>query len=269
MPKIRIDKLIMYYELQGQGDPLVLITGLGSNATIWFRQLPALSEHYKVLAFDNRGTGRTAKPEYEYTISQMAYDTRYLMDALQMEPAHVFGFSMGGMIAQELALQWPEAVKSLVLGCTFAGGPHSIRAGQEIVSYQRPAGPGVDRFEENMQASWRLLYSPEWIEKNRDLLMQRANELKDLRTPPEFFARQVGAITKHDTFDRLSQIKVPTLIITGDQDELMPPQNARILNERIPNSELVVLPGAGHYFFIEFADETNAHILRFLHSVKD
>ena len=267
MPKIRIDKLIMYYELQGQGDPVVLISGLGSNATIWFKQLPALSEHYKVLAFDNRGAGRTAKPEYEYTISQLAYDTRYLMDALQMEPAHIFGFSMGGMIAQEIALQWPEAVKSLVLGCTFAGGPHSIRAGQEIASYLRPAGPGVQRFEENMHASWLLLYSEEWIAANHDLLMQRANELKDLRTAPEFFARQVDAVAKHDTFDRLDKIKVPTLILTGDKDQLMPPQNSRLLNERIPNSQLVVLPGAGHYFFVEFAEETNAHILRFWHSI--
>ncbi|MEX2237703.1 MAG: alpha/beta hydrolase [Dehalococcoidia bacterium] len=261
MPKIRIDKLIMYYEKHGAGDSLVLITGLGSNATIWFRQVPALSEHYQLLTFDNRGSGRTAKPQYEYRISEMAYDTRHLMDAVAMEPAHVFGFSMGGMIAQELAIRYPDSVKSLVLGCTFSGG-------QEMVGYRRPAGPGVESFEESMEASWRLLYSEEFIAGNKDMLMERARTLAELRPEPEFFERQVGAITRHDTFDRLPQIKVPTLIITGDADLLMPARNSTILHERIPNSELVTIAGAGHYFFIEKAEETNAHILRFLHSVE-
>jgi pimeloyl-ACP methyl ester carboxylesterase len=268
MPKIRIDKLVMYYETQGNGNPLVLISGLGSNATVWYRQVPALAEHYKVLTFDNRGAGRTARPEYEYTIPELAYDTRFLMDALAMEPAHVFGFSMGGMVAQELALQWPEAVRSLVLGCTFCGGPHAIRAQQEIASYARPAGPASQSFEEDMEASWKLIYSDQFIADNHDFLMKRARELADLRMPPEFFARQVGAIARHDTFHRLQEIQVPTLIITGNADPLMPPANSTILHQQIPNSELVVLPGASHYFFIERAEETNAHVLRFLHQVE-
>ncbi|MEX2237701.1 MAG: alpha/beta fold hydrolase [Dehalococcoidia bacterium] len=99
MPKIRIDKLIMYYEKHGAGDSLVLITGLGSNATIWFRQVPALSEHYQLLTFDNRGSGRTAKPQYEYRISEMAYDTRHLMDAVAMEPAHFITRYLGDYLA--------------------------------------------------------------------------------------------------------------------------------------------------------------------------
>ena len=127
MPTAKINGINIYYEVHGAGDPLLLIMGLGANATAWEAQIPALNREYKVIAFDNRGSGRSDKPTVMYSMRQMADDAVLLLDQLGVAAAHVFGMSMGGMIAQELTLQHPARVKSLVLGATMAG-----RAGRGV-----------------------------------------------------------------------------------------------------------------------------------------
>ena len=129
MPILKANGIHIYYETHGAGDPLLLIMGLGANSTAWFLQVPEFSKHYQVIAFDNRGAGRSDKPNEPYTIMQMADDAAGLMEELGVQSAHVFGMSLGGMIAQELTLRHPARVRTLVLGGTMAGGPQAIRAG--------------------------------------------------------------------------------------------------------------------------------------------
>ena len=132
MPRIKVQDIDLYYEIHGEGYPMVLIRGLGSNADHWYTQTPVFSSRYRVVSFDNRGIGRSDKPNEPYTISMMADDTVGLMDALGISRAHILALSMGGMIAQEIALKYPEKVESLVLACTHCGGKHAISASEEI-----------------------------------------------------------------------------------------------------------------------------------------
>src|SRR5574341_2228297 len=131
MARTHVNGIDMYYEVHGSGEPLVLIMGLGANTTAWYRQIPVFSREYQVIVFDNRGAGRSDKPNEPYSMGQMADDAHGLMDALGVESAHVFGMSLGGMIAQELVLRYPERVRNLVLGGTMSGGPSAIFAGPE------------------------------------------------------------------------------------------------------------------------------------------
>ena len=139
MPVVQANEIEIYYEEHGSGEPLLLIMGWGGNTATWNPQLEGLAEQYRVIAFDNRGAGRTKAPDSPYTIPQMAADTAGLLHALGVPKAHVFGISMGGMVAQELALGYPELVGSLILGCTSAGG--STAAGADPAQEHLAAVP--------------------------------------------------------------------------------------------------------------------------------
>ncbi|MCJ7509284.1 MAG: alpha/beta hydrolase [Dehalococcoidia bacterium] len=262
MPEVRVNDIQLYYEVHGQGEPLVLIMGLGTNAHGWDLQIPTFSREFRVVAFDNRGCGRSDKPASSYSIRMFADDTVGLMDALGIASAHVYGVSMGGMIAQELALSYPQRVWTLVLGATSCGGPQAIDGPPEnlalMVSISR-LGP-----EEAAEKTLPLLYSGEFIDQKRQKLIARALAQAELRSPPEAFARQLQAIMRHDAYDRLPQLRCPTLIILGSEDKIIPAENSSILAGRIPGAELVVLPKAGHGYVVERAEESNAIVLDFL-----
>ena len=135
MPKVKVGDINIYYEIHGEGEPLVLIMGYGGNSGQWFRQIPGLTKEYRVIVFDNRGTGRSDKPDISYTMETMAGDVAGLLDAIDIPAAHVYGVSMGGMIAQHVALNYPEKVKGLVLGCTTCGGEqHSVVPDAEVMT---------------------------------------------------------------------------------------------------------------------------------------
>jgi 3-oxoadipate enol-lactonase len=270
MPVTRVNDINMYYEIHGEGDPLILIMGLGGDHFRWFRILPLLAENFKVLTFDNRGVGKTDKPDISYTMKMMSDDVAVLMDAVGIDKAHSFGISLGGMIAQNFALLHPDRIISLMLGCTFCGGKYTVS--------NEGTGPGVldpslietmlpeERAVEMMPA----LYSREFIDNNQDFVDIQIEYARN--NPPDIvgYRRQLGAAGTHDTYDRLPEIKLPTLVIAGDADALIPAENSRIIASRIPDSELVILEGMGHGFYTEANEETARILTAFMkrHSLR-
>ncbi len=262
MPKAKVNDIELYHEERGQGEPLLLIMGLGASTLSWSEQIPVLSREFRVIAFDNRGAGRSDKPAVRYSIALFADDTVGLMDVLGIDSAHVYGQSMGGFIAQELALRYPQRVRTLVLGSTSCGGRQAV-----IASPENLTAVGMMNVLSPREAAERglpLLYSEAFIARHHDALIQRSLRDAELRPPPDAFGRQVQAAIRHNTFDRLPDIRCPTLILTGDDDKVVPADNSRILAERIPGAELAVLPGAGHGYLLEKAAESNAIVLEFL-----
>jgi pimeloyl-ACP methyl ester carboxylesterase len=262
VPTIKVNDIQLYYEVQGQGEPLVLIMGLGANTHGWDMQIPAFSSEFQVVVFDNRGSGRSDKPASRYTIRLFADDTAGLMDALGIASAHVYGQSMGGFIAQELALSPPQRVRTLVLGSTSCGGRQAVAALPEDLALMAtlPSLSPQDAAEKSLP----LGYSDEFIARNREELIARALAEAELRAPPDAFGRQAQAAVRHKAYDRLPQIRCPTLVISGSEDKIVPVDNSRILAERIPGAELVVLPKAGHGYLVECAEESNTIVLDFL-----
>jgi pimeloyl-ACP methyl ester carboxylesterase len=258
----RVNGVTLYYEVHGKGDPLLLIMGLGANATGWSSQVPSFSREYQVIAFDNRGAGRSDKPNEPYSMDQMADDAHGLLDELGVGPAHVFGMSLGGMIAQELMLRHPRHVRSLILGGTMAGGPTALFAGPEVVQhFISLAGMPL---AQAVEAGLALLYSADYIAKNKGELVRRSLLNAYLMAPMYAIQRQFMAVVGFNTFGRLSEIKVPTLVLTGTADRVMPAQNSRVLAEGIPGAHLVEFEGAGHGFLVECAEQVNSTALDFL-----
>ena len=251
-----------YYEIIGQGEPLVMIRGLGSNADHWYPQLPVLSKHYRVLVFDNRGIARTSDMDGPYSIRGMADDTVGLMDAVGFEKAHILGLSMGGMIAQEIALNYPQRVKGLILGVTHCGGEKQVPPTEEITNiFNAMIQEGTD---EAKRAAAAVLFAPETLEKRPELAAQYAEVSLRQPVPAEILTKQRNAVQEFNTWDRLPQITAPTLILGADQDVLIPSENSKILAERIPNAELVIVKGGGHQILIEQSDACNQAVLSFL-----
>ena len=262
MTTAEINGIEIYYEVHGSGEPLLLVMGLGANATGWYAQIPAFSKEYRVIAFDNRGAGRSEKPNEPYTMPQMAEDAIGVLDAVGAGSAHVFGMSLGGMIAQELALRHPERVKTLILGGTMCGGRKATFAGPQLVR-QFMALAGLP-LEQAAEKGLTLLYSDGFIARNSGRLVERALSVSHLTPPIHALQRQFTAVIGFNTYDRLSAIHVPTLVLVGTADGIIPPANSRVLAETIPGARLVEFKGAGHGFLVECADEVNAVVLDFL-----
>ncbi len=266
MPVVHVGDINIYYEIHGEGEPLVLIMGYGGNSGQWFRQIPGLAQKYRVISFDNRGTGRSDKPDISYTMEMMASDVAGLLEALSITAAHVYGVSMGGMIAQHVALNHPEKVISLVLGCTTCGGEqHSVVPDAEAMTLLFDM-ERMQRLtpEEMIKETMPFLCSQEFIDNNPDVIRQFTKNSMEYVTPLHTYTRQAEAIMGHDTYDLLPDIKVPTLVIAGDADRIVPAGNSKIIASRIPNAKLVILEGMGHGFFIEAAEKANKVIIDFL-----
>jgi pimeloyl-ACP methyl ester carboxylesterase len=254
----------MYYEDHGPRDAeaFLLIMGFTANATAWFRHIPRLAELYRVVAFDNRGAGRSESPEMAaYTMPQMADDAIALLDHLGIARAHVWGVSMGGMIAQEVALRHPDRVNTLILGCTGPGGAKNVDIKPEdMAEFFRM---GTLPAEEAIIAGLPMLYSQGYIDANRDEIIERARGLMDLRAKPEGRQRQMMGIMQHDTYARLAEIKTPTLITTGTGDRICNPENSSVLAGAIPGARLVEYEGAGHGYIAERFEEDLANVMEF------
>jgi len=262
MSKIEVNGINIYYEIHGRGEPLVLIMGLRRNAEWWYCQLPTLSEHFQVLVFDNRGAGRSDQPDGDYSISLFADDTAALMKGLGLSSAHVLGISMGGYIAQELAINYPEMVQGLILGCTGPGGSQAVLMSPERLT-KFIANKGLSP-EDILLKDMDIYFSKRFIQERPEKIKEFVEISRRYYQPPESFLRQFAACQKHDTFERLHRITQPTLIMTGDDDPLVPPENSRILKEMIPQSRLEFFPAGRHCFFMEFAPLFNRQVISFL-----
>ena len=261
MPKININDCDIYYEVHGQGDPLVLIMGLRRNVEWWYHQVPALAEQFQVIIFDNRGAGRSDKPAMEYSIRLFADDTAGLMDALELPCAHILGYSMGGYIAQELALNTPSKVKNLILASTGCGGDRAVLMSPDrLEKFQANASL---KPEEILRKDMDIYFSDEFVAQNPEKIEEFIEISLRHHQPADAFFRQFDACLRHDTVDRLNHLAVPTLIMTGDDDPLVPPENSYILKELIPHAELVVFPGGHHCVMIEKSDQYNQKVIDF------
>jgi len=266
MPVIKVNGIDLYYEAQGEGEPLLLIMGYGSNSGHWFVILPRLAARFKTITFDNRGAGRSGKPEAPYTADMMVGDAVGLLDALGIESAHVFGVSMGGMIAQEIALRHPSRVKKLVLGCTSCGGNHAIGSTPEAKAFLFNPERAKLSDEERARSTVPWLWNQDFIDKHPEAVERYVKTTTQYPTPVHGYMSQANFVLLHDTYERLPQIEIPALVMTGARDRLIPPQNSRILASRIKGAELAVFEQAGHGFISDTADESSERIIRFLES---
>jgi pimeloyl-ACP methyl ester carboxylesterase len=262
MPYTAAPGFRMYYEEHGSGFPLLLINGLGSDHLEWLHQVPPFDAHFRVVVFDNRGTGMSDVPPGPYTTAQMADDAASLLRALGIGRAHVLGVSLGGMIAQEVALRHPERVEGLVLVCTGPGGELSVRPSPEAMAVFSLA-TGKDP-EAELRRMLPFLYTDACIRERPGEVEGFVRRRLDHPTPPEGYLSQLAAAVTHDASSRLEKIRARTLVITGDADRLVNRENSLRLAGRIPGARLVVLPGAPHRLFAETADAFNREVLRFL-----
>lgn len=260
----RVNGIDMYYRVQGAGEPLLMIMGLGANADWWYPSfLEPLAERFLVATFDNRGAGRTTQAPGPYSIPMMAEDAVGLMDHLGWPSAHVAGASMGGMIAQELALTYPGRVRKLVLMVTSCGGLESVPASPEVLGALAMPREGLSD-EDIARATLFLLFPPWFMEENPDLMEEVVRTNTQHPIAARCFMDQLNAILAWSAYSRLGELRHPALVITGSEDILIPPQNAHILAEAIPDSRLVEFEGGGHGLITQFPEGAAAEILSFL-----
>lgn len=267
MPFVRGDNagaVELYYEEAGEGVPVVLIGGLTSTLEIWVQQVPALAARHRIVCPDNRGSGRTrvAHDDGVRSLERWAGDIELLVDGLGFDRVHLVGASMGGMIVQEFALTRSDRLRSLVVMCSTAGGDSGVPIPEETLRVL-VAGQAPGATEEDQRAALRAIAHASSFERCPERL-QRYSADKDAwpHSPEELAHRQQG-MASWQSFDRLCDLDVPTLVMTGTADVLVPPGNSELLAERIPGAELVTFPDTGHVFMIESPDAVNAALLEF------
>lgn len=247
MPPARNATVSVHYESTGAGAPVLLVMGLGMNATGWWRTVPVLAAAgLRVLTFDNRGVGRSDRPAGPYTTAVMADDAITVLDATEVQRAHVYGISLGGMIAQEIALRHPDRIARLVLGATTPGGDGAIPAdGDTLEFFQRR---GQMPAEEAVWASVPYNYSTRTRAHHGDRIAQDIRQRLRYPIEPEPYAAQLAAALGHDAYDRLARIRAPTLVVHGQEDVMVPPSNGRLLASLIPDACLLELRAAAHLY---------------------
>jgi pimeloyl-ACP methyl ester carboxylesterase len=250
------------WERQGSGTPLLLIHGLGYARWGWEPVLRGLAERFDVILFDNRGIGESDAPPGPYTAAEMADDAIQVLDEAGVGRAHVVGTSLGGMVAQELALGHPDRVDRLVLACTTPGGPKAHPMPQRTLTLMAEAAtlePAVAlrRFVENALAPVTVTGHPEVVDRIMEHRLATAQE-------PAAWAAQAAAGATFDAFDRLGALAAPALVQHGDEDVVVDPGNADLLVELLPDARLERLPGTGHLFFWEAPERFVSSVCAFL-----
>ncbi|MBI5353630.1 MAG: alpha/beta fold hydrolase [Chloroflexi bacterium] len=265
MPKAQSNGIELYYEIHGAGQPLVLISGLGYPLWQWHKMVPFLSEHFQVVTFDNRGVGQSDKPAGPYAAQMLAADTAGLLDALGIEKAIIAGHSMGGFIAQAMALDFPQKVEKLILCSTNFGGPHHVPVTSEAMKVLTDVtSDALTRFKNGLAVST----APGWSEKNPEMIDEWVKwRVANPIDPTPYQAQMAigfGLIPEAAAFEnKLPRLNVPTLILFGAHDKVVPPENASLLADRIAGSKVVIFPDAGHFFPIEIAEMASRTITDF------
>ena len=259
--KVKANGIDINYEIEGEGPWLTMSHSLACNLHMWDPQMPVLTKKFKVLRFDTRGHGQSSAPAGEYTLEQLADDLKGLLDALKIKQTHYAGLSMGGMIAQAFALKYPGVFQSMVLADTTSRRPPN--AGQmwgERIQNAQTKGMGV-----LVQGTLERWFTEPYRNSHKDVMEKIGNDIRN--TPVNGFVGCCHAISKVDYLDRLKEIKVPALIIVGEQDHGTPPEAARVIQQNLPGSDLKIIPSAAHISNVEQAQVFNDSMLGFLNRV--
>jgi pimeloyl-ACP methyl ester carboxylesterase len=266
MPQANINGIRLFYKVQGKGEALVLIPGLGAGHTAWFRQLHAFKKHYKVITFDPRSIGGSDRPKQPYGFKALADDVVGLMDHLAVSRAHVLGQSLGGLVAQEVAIDYPDRVLKLVLvSSTVAGGDTSPPnpALMKALGYAE----GTTEIDFSKVDTRKTMNAVIGMSFNKMLYRKAMQFLSRFFVKPEMFdglSDQLRAISGHNTVDRLHLIKAQTMVITGAEDRIVSPHSSEVLADKIPNAKLIMVKDGSHGFNVEMTSRFNREVLDFL-----
>jgi pimeloyl-ACP methyl ester carboxylesterase len=261
MPVAKVNGINISYTVEGRGEPLVMIMGIGGDQSSWKHQVSTFKKHYQVITFDNRGVGKSDKPQGSYSPTLMAEDTIQLMDFLKIEKAHILGMSMGGLIAQEIAINYPERILKLILTSTFAcwddeaNGPTP----EMLAVMELPTKQQVKRL---LDASFNKFFNKFIIIPL--IMIFKARQIKE----PEITGMrgQLDSTKGYNSLDRLPLIKAPTLVLTGAKDRVVKPESSNTLSQKIPNAKLVKIENGSHMICWEVSKVFNKEVLDFLKS---
>jgi 3-oxoadipate enol-lactonase len=261
MPTTEANGQTIYYEVHGEGEPLLCVMGLATDTLAWTLQVPAFSERHRTIVFDNRDVGQSSQATHSYEIADMAQDALALADALELDSFHLLGVSMGGAIAQEIALAAPERVRTLTLAVTFAAGGRWARTLSSVWSARVQRMSREERIDELLllTLSEGFFENAEAVAFLRDLMLENPNP-----QPVEAFARQLDASSRHGARERLGELTMPTHVIGAEWDILVPVWKSREVAALIPGSKLTVLEACPHGLNVERAEEFNRAVLDFI-----
>lgn len=260
MPSTQANGLRLQYEVQGEGQSLLLINGLADDLTSWGYQVPDFAARYQTITFDNRGIGGSDKPVGGYTTAEMAADAKGLLDALGIPRAHVLGVSMGGMIAQEFAIAYPDAVDKLVL-CATCSEPSE--ANLKLYAFWQRAAPALG-LPEMMKEVLLWCFTPDYFQTHPDEAKETEEALTSITQPVAAYLSQLNSIQVHHATDRLSQIRAQTLVLGAPQDLIFPPRQSEQIHHGIRGSRLQFTAHGGHAYLWEVPDEFNRMVIDFL-----
>jgi pimeloyl-ACP methyl ester carboxylesterase len=259
----------LHWESIGEGPPVLLIAGQGMTVDGWWATIPVLARSFRVITFDNRDTGRSSRVPWPYAMANMADDAIAVLDAAGEERAHVYGISLGSLVAQEVALHHPDRVEALVLGASSAGGwaaykPASSSSAQTFLFRAGSMGP-----EEAEWAAVPYTYAKNTRRLHAERIVEDIAHRMDSVPEALGYLHQAAAVAAHDAYDRLNRVAAPTLVVHGEQDIFVPPANALVLAEKIPGAQLQLWPDAGHLYIVD-EPRADREIARFLrHQVID
>lgn len=263
MPHSTVKGIKIYYEEQGKGEPLILINGLAFPMDLWFAQIRELSKDFRVIALDNRGIGRSDQPDEEYSIAMMASDAVGLLQSLGIAKAHVVGLSMGGFIAQEIALSYPEVVNRLILVATGMGGTRSLELGKPFWDKVAAAIAGKTP-EQVYRTDLTLMTAPGFAERYQDIINHAVGLRMKNPQPLRAFLRQFTACNAFDNNHRAQNISQPTMIILGKDDPIFPISLADDFRQKLPKAKMIIYENCGHAIHLEKADQLSIDIREFL-----
>ena len=251
----------IYFESTGSGEPLVLVMGVAEDHRLWNEVRGDFASRYQTIVYDYRGTGQSDKPKTPpYSTRGFTKDIVAILDHLKLDRAHLYGISMGGRVGQWMAIDYPERLGTVILGCTMPGGPREVKRSIELGDITSDAA-WLDLFDTLVSPEWRKLnpqFAEDWLDRAKEPIPDYAE------------AMHYAAGREHNAWDKLSTISVPTLVIHGEKDLIAPVENAYLLHDRIPNSELALIPGGRHLYFLEFQEKSSNTVINFLerHPIK-
>jgi pimeloyl-ACP methyl ester carboxylesterase len=251
-----------HYASEGRGAPLVLIPGFSAGGWIWFQQTSTLSDKFQTITFDPPGIGPSPYCDRPANMRFIAEDIAGLLQSLAIKQAHILGASFGGFVAQEFALSYPEMTRTLNLCCTSFGGPNHVAPSMEILG----AVVSGDGFNTEARIRRLLLpaFSPDFARDHSDQVKAVVNRRLANPVDERAYRWQLAAAMAFNTESRIPELRLPTLVISGDSDQIVPPQNSRNLAEKIPGAQLSLIEGGSHLFFLEQPREFNAVLEKFL-----